>query len=780
MKILYKILLPVLVTISIGLYVSTHYTYTMSIDTLKVNNMALQKMATANALVELKAGLDFNILNAISLSQTGILQPFLSGQYELRRAYASDARDRIVNMKNTYNYVMLGISNTSGNILDHTETEFRNSDIANEPFFQKAMQGQVSIGEPYKYNGMVVYAVASPVYSAVNNKIIGVVFNVSKLTDTMSERMHLGEKGYLFVADQKGTVFIHKDESRVLSKNINDFDWGIKILQAKTMGQITFEDGGSSKIASYDFLPEAGWLAVAVHDLEELSAPGNLIRRNSTIIAIGMILLLTLIIYLYVRYIVEALLKAVKYAESVSEGALDEDLKHSLERDSTYSHISTRITLFFLRLKLGKGTKAEQYILNKQLERKDELGVLYRALQKMVYSMRNMVQKAEDSNRMKSEFLANMSHEIRTPLNAVIGLAHLCLHSEEDDNKKREYVKKIEVAGKSLLGIINNVLDTSKIEAGMFELEAVPFSLKELGEQILTIYQENAAAKDLKLVFEASSKLGGFYIGDPTRLGQILNNLVGNAIKFTEKGEVIVSCSPYDSSLQNITVPEGTVPLCIKVKDTGIGFSKEQEALLFKPFTQADASITRRFGGTGLGLVISKHIVEQMNGQLLVESEVGKGTTFTIILFLPPSKDSSARLHQELDNSGEVNVKLVNKRILVVEDNIVNQLIMEELLLKTEAIVAIADNGQIAVEMVKDNSYDLILMDMQMPVMDGIQATEVIRKTYSTEQLPIIAVTANAMREDKEKGISVGLNDYLTKPIDPKNLMVVLHHWLCE
>ncbi len=803
MKILYKILLPVILAASTGLFVTTLYTYEMSIDTLKTTSSSLQKMATANALVELKAGLDFNILNAISLAQTGILQPYLSGDPEMQMAYASDTRSRIINMRNTYYYVMLGVLSPSGRVLDHTEDRFIGTSFADEPFFKEAMQGNVAIGAPYKYEGMVVYAVASPVYHLDTNQIIGVVFNVSKLTDTMSERMLLGDRGYLFVSDRKGTVFIHRDSSQVFTKNLFDYDWGREILE-RGQGEITFEIDGERKIAQYDVLPDADWVAVAVHDLDELAAPGEAIRRNATVIAMVILMVLAAIIYLYVKNIVDALLKAVQYAEQVAMGVLDKDLDFGHAEQSGFQRMSVGINRFFDRLrgKDYKAVSAEKIYNLDQFSRNDELGVLYQALQVMVHSMRAMVKKADDSNRMKSEFLANMSHEIRTPLNAVIGLAHLCLESTEGDEKKRDYVMKIEVAGKSLLGIINNVLDTSKIEAGMLELEEVQFSLRDLGEQISTIYQESATSKNLQLVFTIEEDLirGGHYdsfIGDPIRLGQILNNLVGNAIKFTEEGRVSVTCSLAEELMETSTatmqdldeangcagsgVQRKLIPLCIEVSDTGIGFSKEQEAVLFQPFAQADTSITRRFGGTGLGLVISKHLVELMGGSMHVHSEVGIGTTFTILLFLPQADrplDSSEASASGEETSGAFTLNLAGKHVLVVEDNMINQLIMEELLEKTQAKVSMADNGQIAVDMVAKEQFDLILMDMQMPVMDGIQATGIIRQSHDASELPIIAVTANAMKEDKERGIAMGLNDYLTKPIDPKNLMRVLDHWM--
>ncbi len=768
--------MPVLLATTLGLFVSTTSTYQMSMETLTESNTSKQKMAIANALVELKAGLDFNILNAISLAQTGILQPYLSDDPQKRQEFAFDAHSRIVNMTNTYFYVMIGIIDDDGTILDHTEKEFIGKSFKDRPFFQEAMKGQVAIGAPYQYKNMVVYPVASPVFDIETNKIIGVVFNVSKLTDTMSERMLLGKGGYLYVADKNGMVFIHKDSSFVLKKNLSEFQWGRQILESGK-GDITYLEDGREKLAYYDTLPEAGWTAAAVIDIEEAATPGITLRNYAIIIAMITLMALTLIIYLYVKHIVDALLKAVQYAEQVSRGVLDKDLDLGTAKQNILTRLFSKI-INALRSLFGKNRKVHRskrlYSL-KQFNRNDELNILYNALQAMVLSMRNMVKKADDSNRMKSSFLANMSHEIRTPLNAVIGLTHLCLENDEDEEKKREYIKKIQMAGKSLLGIINNVLDTSKIEAGMFELENIHFSLYEVCDNVITIYNDSAKNKKLKLSFSYAEGLNKHFMGDPVRIGQILNNLVSNAIKFTESGEVSIKCTPCDAKTLGKSKNEKAISLRIEVTDTGMGFSKEQEKLLFTPFSQADNSITRRFGGTGLGLTISKQIVELMDGVLYVKSEVGVGTTFTLDVYLVPDENIKTVDKTEVKKQA---MSFKGKSILVVEDNLINQLLMKELLKRTEAEITIAENGQVAVDLVKEKQFDIVLMDMQMPVMDGIQATEIIRSTYSAEELPIIAVTANAMKEDKEKGIALGLNDYLTKPIEPRSLMMALKQWL--
>ncbi len=774
MKILPKILLPVLVATSLGLFVSIVYTYEMSIKSLRESAILLQKMAITNTLVELKTGLDSNILNTISLSQTSILQPYLSDDLQLRLVYASDIKDRITNLRDTYYYVMTGITDEEGIIIENTDQELIGQSFYDEPFFHQALAGDVAISTPHLYNGEIVYTVASPVYKKNTRQVIGIVFNVSRLTDTMSDRMLLGEHGYLFVADKWGTIFIHKDSSKILQGSLYDSDWGTEIL-SKRQGSITFFDEGRQKIAYYETLSEANWIAVAVKDLDELAAPGQAIGRNAAAIGLVILLALTIIISLYMKHFIDALLRAVRYAEQISKGVLDKDLDLGRMSKQRHGIMSKFWQVYYSLIGKDKSEYTTKIHNLAEIKRNDEIGTLYEALQSMVKSMRLMVKKADDSNRLKSEFLANMSHEIRTPLNAIIGLAHLWLTSNDDKQKKRDYIVKIEMAGKSLLGIINNVLDTSKIEANMFELEDLHFSLRAVGEQVLTIYQESAKAKNLELTFNMDPQMHNYYWGDPVRLGQVLNNFVGNAIKFTEKGFVRIECSVCQDLEEYISILSDTVPIRITVSDSGIGFSKEQEKNLFKPFAQADASITRRFGGTGLGLTISKHIIELMHGQLFIKSEVNKGTTFTIFICLPPSQESST-LQLGHDNSQELNLE--NKHILVVEDNEINQLIMEELLQKTNAQVTLAENGQVAVDITKSKKFDLVFMDMQMPIMDGIQATKIIRQTYDSHSLPIIAITANAMKEDKEKGISVGLNDYLTKPIDPTNLMMVLRTWL--
>ena len=407
--------------------------------------------------------------------------------------------------------------------------------------------------------------------------------------------------------------------------------------------------------------------------------------------------------------------------------------------------------------------------------RTDELGTLHVALQRLVRALRSMLLETQEASRMKGQFLANMSHEIRTPLNAIIGMTHLSLRDGNLTEKQRAYLDNIQLAAKSLLGLINDVLDISKVEAGMLELEHISFNLRETISNTLSIHQESARSKGLTLTMEYEPDAPVHFVGDALRISQVLNNLLSNALKFTREGGVTVIC-------RNDGTEEGEpahVMMRISVADTGIGIPPAMQANLFQPFTQADASITRQFGGTGLGLAISDRLVHLLGGAFMVSSEEGKGTTFSFSMRLECASCSSAlpSADMPLDQAfGQLG--LGGKRILVAEDNAVNQLVLGELLEPTGAQVTMADNGQEAVDAVRSGSFDLVFMDMQMPVMDGLEATRIIRGLVDKDHLPIIAVTANALKEDRDKGFASGMNAYITKPIEPRQLLEVLRRHL--
>ncbi len=378
---------------------------------------------------------------------------------------------------------------------------------------------------------------------------------------------------------------------------------------------------------------------------------------------------------------------------------------------------------------------------------------------------------AEVANRAKSEFLANMSHDIRTPLNAIIGLGHLALQTDLT-RRQRDYLAKISTSADGLLRLLNTLLDLSKIEAGKFELEELSFPLLPLLEQLLSMVGVAAGAKGLLLRLTVHPEIPDHLVGDPLRLEQVLLNLLGNAVKFTAAGEVELSVRPLH--------PEGeSIVLEFAVRDSGIGLSPEETARIFEPFTQADCSTTRRFGGTGLGLSICRRLVSLMGGEIDVTSEPGVGSTFTCTArFLRGM--ASAESPETAPEPAAVRRALSGCSLLVAEDQPLNRQVLRELLEQVGVRVTFASDGREAVSavMASGSCFDAILMDLQMPVMDGYGATTLIRREWSAERLPIIAMTAHAMAEERDRCLAAGMNDHLTKPVNPDRLYATLARWL--
>ncbi len=610
-------------------------------------------------------------------------------------------------------------------------------------------------------SGDMSFTICQPVFQ--DEQFVGIIrvlIKTEKINACM-EDSKVGNRGYAQIIDDDGIMISHpksehinKDVIKTRKEAFPDHDWSD--MEEIVSRMVNGEKGVGVYHSAWWFDEEPAivkkltafvpvrianelWSLGTVMNYDEISAPVNAHSRNANI---GMTLLILLLF---------------------GAGAYYYRIQKEKTKLATEARSATKLRLV--------NTQLEKEIFERKAV-EEELEEVNQHLIETTAMSNNMAAEAEMANIFKSQFLANMSHEIRTPMSAIIGFSNM-LAEETITEEQREYVDIIRNSGESLLHLINDILDLSKIEAGKIDVEIIDCSLKEMLNSIEPLMKAKASEKGVEFQVVTTDALPAQIRTDPTRLEQCLINLANNAIKFTERGHVYVNVSLQENNSESF--------IRFDVEDTGIGIPAERQEQIFEPFVQADGSTTREFGGTGLGLTITKRLSELLGGTLSLTSEVGKGSVFSLVI--PTGVDVGKQTL--LDESGSTNqpgtvldteeIELSGS-VLVAEDDPANQKLIRKLLEKRGFEVTIAEDGVIAVQKSSEQSFDLILMDMMMPRMNGYEATVALRDDGVST--PIIALTANSMKGDRGKCIEAGCDDYLSKPVNQDELRRILKKYV--
>ena len=682
-------------------------------------------------------------------------------------------------------------------------------------YFQKSLH--LNAGEVYysrvNYNrehGKIAFPlqpvlrIGVPVFSTDGQVFGALVINVDfrKLASSLYQQ-HDHTRYYL--ANENGDYIIHPDKEKQLAFEMGESamiqdEYPIDINQISSDPEVfdsfsipELKIGIATHRLYFDSLnPARFFLISAVTSQEVIHTESLGLAQQLTYVAVIAILLISVLAAITSRLLTRRLITLREIADRVASGDENVEIKE-MGRDEigilalSFKEMLSRLTRS--RAKLHDLTASlEHKVLERtqELERSnkelleakhlaeastqqlqntlEESEKLWHEAEYARKDAERYAEKAQQANIAKSDFLANMSHELRTPLNGIIGMTHFTLESQLTPEQRKQ-LNTIDFSAKTLLSLLNDILDVSKVEAGKLILENRTFNLHKLIDNTIDTHMINAREKGIKLISSITNDVPIYLSGDSERLRQVIVNMLGNAIKFTNKGEVELHVALKERQKNSIS-------LHFSVRDTGIGIAKDKLATIFEPFTQADNSTTRQYGGTGLGTTISRQIVELMDGRIWVESELGKGSTFHFIVVLKASSEQDIeknRDHNVHDTVSDTEIPPLN--ILVAEDNEVNQQVIQLALTRLGHQMTLAKNGRIALELWRKSRFDLILMDVQMPEMDGLTATKQIRSEESgNNHTPIIAVTANAMVSDRDQCLDAGMDDYITKPINIEQL----------
>jgi signal transduction histidine kinase/CheY-like chemotaxis protein len=611
------------------------------------------------------------------------------------------------------------------------------------------------------------YSISAPIFKDGTNEILGLLiagFKMDGLNKITVNRTGLGKTGEVFIVNKDGYMITpSRFEEDTFLKG-----------KAGTFCKLSYVDvdglPGKEKLTAFpnyknvmvlgthEFIQDLQWCVLAEIDMEEALAPLNKISN----ILFGVLFIVPVLAWLIGTLVSRVVTSSLKELQSGTEIIGRGNLEHEI---GIYSEdeIGQLSRAFDKMTKDLKKTTTSVNLLNREImERKQAEKALKKAKE-----------KAETANASKSQFLANISHELRTPMNSVLGFAGLMKETPMNETQK-DYVQTISSSGRVLLDIINNILDLSKIETGEVEFENIAFDLKLIAENVIKIIKPRLENSDLKMVFEISDDMPVHFMGDPTCIHQIFLNLLSNATKFTDQGEIKLSLSEeksFDVPLEDISRVK------IVVKDTGIGISGDKQKTIFDAFIQEDSSTTRQYGGTGLGLTIVKRLVKAMNGEISVLSNKGEGSEFSVVL--PLRKNSGSSNIQALQSNNPDKSSFKELKALVVEDDSMNLMLFNKILLRLGCNPETAADGEEALAKLKAKRYDIIFMDVMIPVIDGVKVTEIVRRDIDIGT-PIIGITAAAMDEDREKAISAGMNDYLVKPVDPGEIESILLKWVLK